>query len=264
MATVRYDSAADFSGVNLDRVKKAAPSVFAKNASPKMSERYAFISTAEMIKPLLDEGFIITMAMQRATRARDPMFTRHMLRLRQSDVKPVVGDVFPEIVLTNAHDGQSRYIMHGGLFRLACSNGMVTTIIGSDLSIVHRGVPANLIEQAQEVIEQTRQLKKIVQTMNRKEMTEQQMAVFANQAAALAYDEPNFEPKLLLEQRRAEDKGNSVWKVFNRVQENVMRGGITFQSRASGRQFSTRGLSHIGRTIDFNKELWQLAEKAAA
>ena len=263
MSMIRLETASQFAGLPLERVKAAAPSVFAEHASPKMSERYAFVSTAQMIEPLLAEGFVITHAVQRATRARNPMFTRHMLRMRQLDAKPLVGDVFPEVVLTNAHDGQSKWILHGGLFRLICLNGMVTSVVGSYMSVVHRGLAANLMEQAMEVVHATAGLKKTVKLMAKATLDDHHQALFANEAARIAYDESSFDPKLLLEVRRPEDRGDSVWKVFNRVQENVMRGGVNFQSRASGRQFSTRGLTHIGRTIEFNKQLWELAEKAS-
>ena len=262
---VRLEPAAQFSGLTLDQVRKSAPSIFAKHASPKMSERYAFIPTCDLIQPLLDKGFIITQAVQRATRARDPMYTRHMLRMRLDNCKPVVGDVFPEVVFTNSHDGQSKWQFHGGLFRLICSNGMVTGFAASFLSFVHRGLTEMIYAQAMEAVENSAKMKPVIKAMVKHQLTDHQMAVFAAEAAKIAYDEPmTFEPKLLLEARRVEDNGNTVWKVFNRIQENVTRGGVSFQSAASGRQFHTRGITHIGRTVDFNQRLWQLAEAQLA
>lgn len=257
---VRLESASEFKGLSLEQVRKAAPSVFAKHPSPKMSDRYAFVPTVDLLEPLLEKGFIITHASQRATRARDPNYTRHMLRLRLAEVKPVVGDVFPEVVITNSHDGQSRHILNGGLFRLVCSNGMVTGFAASTVSFKHRGDAEALFAQSMEAVENSAKLKPVIKQMIKHEMTDQQIALFANAAAQIAYEEPSFEPKLLLEVRREQDAGNTLWKVFSRVQENVTRGGVHFVSRASGRAFTTRGITHIGRTVDFNQRLWQLAE----
>ena len=54
-------------------------------------------------------------------------FTKHMIRLRHRDQKTGaarrLGDVFPEVVLVNANDGSSSYVMSAGLFR-RCGEGL--------------------------------------------------------------------------------------------------------------------------------------------
>lgn len=58
--------------------------------------------------------------------------------------------------------------------------------------------------------------------------------------------------------RRPIDDGNDLWRVFNVVQENVMRGGITGRS-AKGRASRSRAIRAIREDVRINNDLWQLA-----
>ena len=64
----------------------------------------------------------------------------------------------------------------------------------------------------------------------------------------------------LIEARRPEDLGNSLWTTFQRVQENAMRGGRAGRT-AQGRRTQTRPVGSIDRTVSLNRALWVLAEE---
>jgi hypothetical protein len=53
-----------------------------------------------------------------------------------------------------------------------------------------------------------------------------------------------------------------LWSTFNRVQENTIRGGVEGLSR-SGRSATSRPLSDITRSVDYNQQLWSLADEVA-
>jgi hypothetical protein len=55
----------------------------------------------------------------------------------------------------------------------------------------------------------------------------------------------------LLNVRRVEDDNMTLWSVFNRVQENAMKGGYASQDRA-GRNVTTAGITSVNRDINFN------------
>jgi hypothetical protein len=254
--------------LSLEAVKRLAPSVFAKAAHPKMSERYLFVSTYDMLVPMLDQGYIITSATQRSTRSngRDPNFTRHMLRLRAPNVKPTVGDVVPECVISNAHDGQAKVKVLAGLFRFICSNGLAIAWPGMSVSSTFRHIgEASIVREAiGEAIDVSKKSIKVVSSMTKKKLTHKQQIGFASKAADLVWDEQKFDPALLLEAHRSEDEGDDVWRVYNRIQENLTRGGVRFKAPTSKREFMTRGITHIGRSLELNQGLWTLAEELAA
>jgi hypothetical protein len=57
---------------------------------------------------------------------------------------------------------------------------------------------------------------------------------------------------------RIEDTGRSLWATFQRVQENVIRGGQPGRS-AQGTRMQTRPVQGIDR-VSLNRALWMLAE----
>ena len=77
----------------------------------------------------------------------------------------------------------------------------------------------------------------------------------------------NVKPEQMLHVRRTGDIGNDLWTVFNRVQENVVRGGLdNFGYNAEGRfrRAHTREVKGIDQSTALNRALWTLGEKMAA
>src|SRR6266403_2854016 len=106
-------------GLTNDQIMKAAPSVFALEPWERMSEKYKFIPTIQVVDAMRDNGFMPVRAGQ--SRSRIPgkaEFTKHLLRFRHVDYMDtsgrVVGDEIPEIVLMNSHDGTSAYKLNAG------------------------------------------------------------------------------------------------------------------------------------------------------
>lgn len=255
--------------IKLSDLRINVPSIFAAQPAPHMSDRYAFVSTYDLVEPLL-KTFEITGAVQRATRksGRDPRFTRHELRLRPNGVKKIVGGVVPEVVIVNSHDGQSRISITAGLYRFVCANGLTVPFkpgSATAAAFVHLGDRSRIVTAANAAIETGRAAGATVRKMMDCKLSPRQLAAFAKAAALSAYgdDWQAFDPALLLAVRRPEDEGNDVWTVMNRLQENILRGGVSFESSNSGRTFATRGITHIGRRLDFNNDLWTRAAKLA-
>ena len=66
----------------------------------------------------------------------------------------------------------------------------------------------------------------------------------------------------IIHPRRWEDNRSDLWTTFNRVQENVIRGGIRGKS-AKGKTTRTREVTGIDGDIKLNQALWKLAEEFA-
>ena len=64
----------------------------------------------------------------------------------------------------------------------------------------------------------------------------------------------------LLAPRRTADAGSDLWSTFNRVQENIVQGGLTMKS-TNGRRMSTRAVAGIDSSVKVNRALWMLAEE---
>lgn len=263
-----------------DDIRQVAPSVFALDAHHSRSERFAPIPTGAILNALRHEGFQVMQAMQSRTRDETRKeFTRHMLRLRrpQDDTKAPgrqIGDVFPEVVLTNANDGTSTYQLDAGLMRLICLNGMVVSDKAfAGVRVTHMGdVLDRVIEGTYTVLEESRKALTHAETWQAIDLSRDERMAFAESARVLRFGdaEGNVSTPItaaqLLTPRRWQDQGDTLWHTFNRVQENVIRGGLHGVTRLAdgrSRNVTTRQVNGIGQDLKLNRALWLLTENMA-
>ncbi len=64
----------------------------------------------------------------------------------------------------------------------------------------------------------------------------------------------------ILTPRRWEDKKTDLWTVFQRLQENLTKGGLSGIS-AKGKRTQTRAVNGIDGDIKLNRALWVMAER---
>jgi hypothetical protein len=125
--------------LSLAEIASVAPSAMAVTQHESRSDRYTYIPTSEVIAGMATAGFLPFSATQSRTRDESRReFTKHMIRFRQvSDMTraAIVGEMVPEIVLVNAHDGSAAYSLMAGLWRFVCGNGMMVS--DSTLASVH-------------------------------------------------------------------------------------------------------------------------------
>ncbi len=250
-----------------DQILKVAPSIFAVAKHESRSNRYTHIPTGEVLRGLRQEGFSPFMVCQ--TRTRDESkreHTKHMVRLRHAS--QIGAGEAHEIILLNSHDGVSSYQMLAGVFRFVCANGMVCGDVQGDIRVRHSGeVLDNVIEGAFTVLKGFDTVDSQRDAMKGLILNAGEQAAFANAALALKYDTeltpaPVTEDQLL-RARRAADQGSDLWTTFNRVQENMLRGGLAGRS-AQGKRMTTREVTGIDQGIKLNRALWVLAESMRA
>ncbi|RQZ19631.1 DUF945 domain-containing protein [Burkholderia sp. Bp9031] len=248
-----------------DQIRRVAPSIFADGKHESRSERYTYIPTIDVLRGLRNEGFQPFMICQ--TRVRDSSkreFTKHMLRLRHAD--QITGEEADEIVLLNSHDGTSSYQMLAGTFRFVCQNGMVAGENIADIRVPHKGnVVQNVINGAFDVLDGFDLIREQKDGMRAVTLDREEQQAFARSALALRYDPTEADAPApisesqLLAPRRFEDRRDDLWTIFNRVQENLTKGGLHGRSR-SGRAMSTRPITGINQNVKLNRALWMLAD----
>lgn len=253
-----------------DQIRRAAPSIFAAAAHESRSSRYTYVPTINILSGLRREGFEPFMVTQ--SRARDESrreFTKHMLRLRRQSGPAVVGEEVPEIVLVNSHDGTSAYQMLAGMFRFVCANGMVVAAGTVDeIRVPHKGdVVGQVIEGAYTVVREFDRVRDSAAAMKAITLNGNEQQVFAHAALVAKYGEPEtgafpVTESQALEARRSADAGSDLWRTFNRVQENLVRGGLQTRT-ATGRRNSTREVRGISENVQLNRALWTLADGMA-
>ena len=254
-----------------DQLRQVVPSVFAEAAHDSRSARYAYIPTIDVLAGLRREGFEVFSARQAKTRIEGrEEHTKHLLRLRHASHQgraAVVGDSVPEILLLNSHDGSSSYQMMGGVFRFICANGMVVPDgTCQTIKVQHSGkVQDRVIEGAFEVLDGLTRVIDSRDSMRALTLNEGEQNAFARAAALLRFEPTEGQalpvtPEQVNRARRMDDRAPDLWTTFNRVQENVVRGGLRGRN-ANGARQSTRAVTGIDQDDKLNRALWTLAEE---
>jgi Domain of unknown function (DUF932) len=233
------------------------PALAATGPSPKMSGRYQFYSTRDLIQPLLEDRWEITKAYQAKPR-KGPVtpHAKHLVRITHPSLK--LGDDRLELIIRNSHDGSSKFDMMAGAWRFICENGIVIGTSFDSVTITHLAAFEVVQARAQAMIERAPEVAQVFDAWKTRQTSDDERHAFAVAAAFVRWgEEAPVNPRDLLEVRRHEDSGNDLWTVFNRLQENVMRGGAATLTNA---RRHVRGIKAIDETIRVNRGLWRAGE----
>jgi len=250
---------------NAELLRTHAPAAFATHAEDgKVSDRYSFLPTTDILEILQDEGWTTWSARQVNTRTWSKDHAKHIIRLRHEDldVKSFdVGDSFPEMLLMNAHNGLGSYELFGGIFRMVCSNGMVVSDADfGKIKIRHIGFePKQVVEASRELITSSTKISDKINTWKTIHMDVDKKKSFFTEAAQVRFGDATTDDIIqeVSRFRRLEDNANDLWTTFNVAQENILRGG--FRNGATGRM--VRSISNIQKDVNLNTQLWDLASK---
>lgn len=272
--------------LTIEQVAQYAPSALATRPHDSRSDRYTFLPTLAVIQGMLRAGFQPFSASQSRTRLADKReFTKHMIRFRHQDSarELLVGDVIPEVVLVNSHDGTSAYKLMAGMYRLVCSNGlMVSDSTMGSISVMHKGnIVEDVVNASNQIIEGSTKALTAVREWSGLMLTTGEQNAFANAARTVRFGDSEGKVDTpitagqLLEPKRSEDQGPDLWRTFNRVQENVIRGGLRNVQRDErgrrardehgnrARMVTTRQVTGIDQDVKLNRALWTLADEMA-
>lgn len=236
-----------------------------------VSKRYAFVPTTKVIDILGGYGWYPASARQSSVKDEEMNgFQSHIVRLRNDSFSQVIRskEYYPEILLRNSHNRGGAFELSLGIWRLVCSNGLVATENYGLEKVRHIGFAAQLVEQAVETLaSQAPRMLGAVEKFQSVVLSEGEAREMARQAIELKFnsEEKTFElkPEDVLQARRYEDKGLSLWTTFNRIQENLIKGGLQGRT-VNGRRRTDRPVKSLGRDVRLNRALWTLAEDYAA
>jgi hypothetical protein len=240
----------------LDEIKQIAPSVFTTEKASHLTDKYVQTPTSRVVEDLMNLGWQVTKAQEVKSR-KYKGFQKHVVVFRNPDImiKGKDGDdAFPQILLTNSHDGKAAFNLRVGIFRLVCSNGLVISDADfNNVSIRHINYTFETLQsKVQEVIAKLPGLVKKINLFKSTQLTEAQMQDFATKAATLRTKQ-RVNVMDLLNADRAQDQGNDLWVVFNRVQEKLLGGSY----RAGQRK--ARSVKNFQKDIELNEQLFELA-----
>jgi hypothetical protein len=249
----------------LDDVRAAAPAAFSAVPHPRVSDRYSLYKTSDILEELLEEGWSVTRANQSAVHTETQrQYSRHLIALSRPEF--VYQDEQIEVLLINSNDGRSKYHLELGVYSFACSNGLVdATHRFAELDLRHFGyVPEQVSEATSTVIERVPEVLEVIEAWKGKQLPWIIQLELAQFALSLRFrgEKAPIQPGDLLERRRREDAGDSLWTAFNVIQENVLKGGQTYEkeTKRGRRDLHVRAIRSIGTNLSVNRSLWGAAQ----
>ena len=245
-------------------IREKASSIFTAKGAPNVSDKYAHIPTDRIIDDMQLLGWGVVDAKQVRARKGEG-FQKHLVVFRNNDIQITSEDgdnVFPQILLTNSHDGKNAFTFTAGLFRMVCENGLVVSSREfENMKIRHYGYS---FEELQETIKaMVEKLPLTVESLNKfraVELSQEQALDFAKRALEVRLgelDNIQIDYQDLLTPTRSEDRGNDLWSVYNVIQEKVIHGMFNYKYGVKSRK--ARKIKNFKQDLVINERLYDLA-----
>ena len=194
-------------------------------------------------------------------RGKNRKVTSHQIRMTHSDykIKNKFGkdEAVSTLTLNNSCNGSKPLEMDLGTYRQVCSNGMIAYHSDANYKLKHNensllsldSILKDLNISTQKIIGEFLKLKDI-------EITSPQAVQIANNAMDLRFGPNNgIDSIQLLNIHRQEDKGNDLWTVYNRIQENITQPNMIVNQNGT----LLSGINGYQDTI-LNKQLFKLIQ----
>lgn len=260
---------ADGQPVNsVEQAPRPSSPLYAEYPHSQVSNKYQQAKTISVVEALTNNGWQITKTA--SARVRDPErqgFQKHFVHLRPEGdkAKLAVGDTELRVIISNSHDGTSAFRMEAGLYRLVCSNGMAVSAGNFEhIAIRHtvEEIEQEAIDGAYRIAAMAPKINEVIAKMQDTHLSHDAQIVFATEATKLVWGDKssNVNSAEFLQGRRQADQGDNLWLVYNRLQENLVRGGLSMV----GSNRHTRGINSPIKDMRVNRDLFDLAVKYAA
>jgi methionine-rich copper-binding protein CopC len=254
-----------------EQLKTVAPSIFSDTPIEGVSDRYAFVPTYSVLDTFRDAGYYPIMASESKVRNSDNQgYQKHIIQFRNIDnlLRPDSNEEYTDIVLTNSHNRTSSFIVDLAIFRLVCANMMVVpSQTFSHHSIIHSGFNlSKVIKAIDEVTSYMPTVQNKIEQFKSIELSPLEQQSLAKAAIDIRFDKDihTVNPKEFLQITREADMDSSLWTVFNRVQEAMIRGGAKGINKNSNKPFTSKAISSIDASLKLNKELFSTVERIAS
>lgn len=236
-------------------------------AHSKMTDRYMFIDSREVVGNMLDLGFHVNSVKMPKYRG-DEYFGMHEIDFRRKeDLNRKDGEI-PRIIFQNSYDGTRKAQIITGIFRFVCSNGMTVGTTVEKQKFLHVGNYADeLIKAISDSSKLTARMFERIEQFRQVRLEQPELKEMASRALELRFplDKAGkqtvaLDPMLLLQPRRKADVEQDLWTQFNVLQENLVKGGVPVKD-AGGHDRLTSPVTQILRNTQLNQNLWDLVEQ---
>ncbi len=243
------------------------PVLYQRDPHEDASEKYSLISSIDVINELKSYNWYTT-SIQTASVKDESREDKqvHCVRLRHFSDLIIPQDNAVEILFFNSFDRTKAFTISLGVYRFSCANGLVVGETFESFKLRHIGdLEHNLSNIVQKITEYKPKLEQKIRDFSSLMLNKQEIEAFAKLSIPLRYEahlEVNHED-LLITHREEDRNDTSLYTILNILQENLLRGNISGTNKETGRRFTSREITSIGKDLDVNQGLWDIAERIA-
>ena len=228
-------------------------------ASQRINSKETMVESLDAVRELQRQGWNIAGAYEQRNKQNRKVGS-HFIRMEHPDFKVTNSKGKTDAVATmnifNSTTGVKPMELDLGAYRQVCSNGMIAHTSYSNAKVPHtekgqyslQEILCDLGIRTQGVMEEFNKLKE-------RDLSPQEAMHLATQAAEIRFGKGHrIDVSQLLNVVREEDKGEDVWTVFNRIQEN-----LTQPHRITDHLGNImNGITNVEEDTRINKELFEL------
>lgn len=246
--------------MSMEVMQEKYPMVFNDKPHSRMSDRYSFVNTGTVVKNFMDLGMTVH-SIQAPKQKKGAEFAKHIVRMNLAENQfRKVGDHVPQILILNSHNGSTSLTMQLGIFRIACLNGLI--VAESDFAkFYQRHSHIDIDNLYETILRATKEFNQVFDKIGKyKEtmLTVNQKKDFAQQALNLIYNEQSgkYELEQYITPQRTEDEEPNLYNLTNIIQENYMKGGITYETKKGHKK--SKAVKSVDKDLNVNILLWAL------
>lgn len=259
--------------LTVKQLKSQAPAAFMNSPHERVSERYNFLPTTEIMKDLDKNGWVpITARQTKPYKHKDEInYVSHLISFAPKDMVRSItpSDTIPQLILLNNHQGYHSARVFMGLVRVICSNGLVRKeVTAVDVRLTHYKEQFESREFIIECMNNYSEVLTDIKSYQKIKLTDDKKIEFAKfMMKAIHKDdyknkEFNFDNIIL--PLRTGDQKNDLWTVFNIMQEKIIKGGIVSYIKTEDnkvRQTTSRGFSNVYNEQQINIMIWGVMQQ---
>ncbi len=251
-----------------DELLAQAPALFTEEPHYDVSDKYHFIPTINVIEEIRANNWYPVSVSEASVRDDDKQgYQQHLVRFRHFDDLLHPQENAVELLLFNSHDRSKSFSISAGIYRFVCSNGLVIAdSVFQTYKIKHLGEKDNDVAYAVTQITAIKpKLMRKIEQLESIKLSELEKESFAKSSIPLRFDKHlQVNHADLLIPHREEDREDDLYTVMNVIQENLLRGNVSGINKETGRRFTSKEIKSIGKDVDVNKGLWDIAERIAS
>jgi hypothetical protein len=266
--------------LTVEDMQQRAPAMFSDTKAERLTDRYAAFRTADLLPIMADYDYFPVQAAQKRPTKNSPTKAEHKTHMVAFSKGGDQGDgqTRGEIIVYNSHDGSSALRLFAGAYRFICSNGIVAGE-GMQQRIYHTTKSIAGFEQSLrsviEALPSVLQQFEVARNINLDGMQQYELAKQAVMKRWGAWDDSIVDVdgrpikgsyavdktiRDALGVQRSEDNLSDAFTVWNRIQENVLRGNVMIKSITDNNvgMRKARPVTAVAEHVRINRELFDL------